>query len=195
MMMPQQARASSHEIKPQSNTHTVLLLKLSRLLWESVGSILFRGHGDIARLKLGPLSAAWNTSIWRRPIETEQSLSVSNIHPYGPAWCTLTGQQGIVWAKRGWMLEPLLQPWEKLLMNQRTLWLLRRCHPMPSFNLILCNIVSWFSANTGLRNDKPLTRRLGPLAVAGAVMLLFIVSFLQPFLPSPSLYNLVAEKA
>lgn len=50
---------------------------------------------------------------------------------------------------------------------------------MPSFKLILYRILLWFSVNTGLRNDNPLTPSLDPLAVTRAVILSFIVSFLR----------------
>ena len=48
---------------------------------------------------------------------------------------------------------------------------------MPSFKLILYNVLLWFSLNAGLRNGIPLTLILDLLAVTGAVIFSFIVSF------------------
>lgn len=123
---------------------------------------IFQEDGDIAPLKLGPClqHAAWRTSIWQRQIWADYSVSVSNIHPSGLAWWflpthiythTLAARKVIVWVKCWWMLEPPHQQWEMVRINQ-ILWLLLRCHPMPSFKIILFNILLWFSINTGLRN-------------------------------------------
>lgn len=51
---------------------------------------------------------------------------------------------------------------------------------MPSFKLILYNVLLWFLVNAGLRNGIPLTLILDLLAVTGAVIFTFIVSFLLP---------------
>lgn len=51
---------------------------------------------------------------------------------------------------------------------------------MPSFKLILYNVLLWFLVNAGLRNGITLTLILDLLAVTGAVIFTFIVSFLLP---------------
>lgn len=81
------------------------------------------------------------------------------IHTY-----TLAGQKVIVWVECWWILEPRQQQGKMLLINQRTLWLLQRCHPVPSLK---------FSVNAGWR--MTITR---PWVVTGAFILSFNTSFL-----------------
>lgn len=133
---------------------------------------IFQEDGDIAPFKLGPClqHAAWRTSIWQRQIWADYSVSVSNIHPSGLTWWfvpthtyTYTRElKSNVWVKCWWMLEPPHQQWEMVRINQIILWLLLRCHPVPSFKLILFNVLLWFSINTGLRNDNSLTPKYQP---------------------------------
>lgn len=52
-----------------------------------LGVTIFQGDSDTAPLKWGSglQHAAGRTSVWQRQIGTDYSVSVSNIHPSGPA--------------------------------------------------------------------------------------------------------------
>lgn len=129
-----------------------------------LGITIFQEDGDTAALMLGCCLQHGGLVFGRdRSEQTILCLSLTSIHLGWPddvcVHCrhthahshtrihihTLAGQKVIVWVKCWWMLEPPHQQWEMLLINQRTLWLLRDVRPMPSFKLISYNIVLVFS--------------------------------------------------